>query len=67
MASLSPRKLLILEPLSGDGSIAGEAKAMNNLDYPASVFSDNGVAENFNVITRLDNQKMQEQLLKWLQ
>jgi hypothetical protein len=67
MASLSPRKLLILEPLSGDGSIAGEAKAMNSLDYPVSVFSDNGVSENFNVITRLDNQKMLEQLLKWLQ
>ncbi len=66
MASLSPRKLIILEPLSGDGSIAGEAKVMNSLGYPMSVFSENGVFENFNVITRADDQKMLEQLLKWL-
>lgn len=64
MAGLCPRKLLILEPLSGDGLMAGEAKASNSMLFPSKVYSDKGVAGNFNLVSGLDEQTTLEDLLK---
>jgi cephalosporin-C deacetylase-like acetyl esterase len=66
MAVLCPRKMLIIDPLSADGSIADEAKAKNSILFPLSVYSQKGVPGNFELISRMDDQKVLGHLLSWL-
>lgn len=66
IARLYPRKILIIEPLSGDGLIADEAKAKNNFLFPFSVYSEQGMEGNFELITSMDNAKVLRHLLLWL-
>jgi len=64
MAGLCPRKVLILEPLSGDGLIADEAKANNSMLFPSMVYSEKGVSGNFNLVSGQDDQTALEAFLK---
>ncbi len=64
MAGLCPRKVLILEPLSGDGMIADEAKAKNCMFFPSMVYSEKGVPGNLNLVSGLENQTVHEVFLK---
>ena len=64
MAGLCPRRVLILEPLSGDGLIADEAKAKNSMLFPSMVYSEKGVPGNFNLVNALDDQTVCEAILK---
>jgi hypothetical protein len=64
MAGLCPRRVLILEPLSGDGLIADEAKAKNSMLFPSMVYSEKGVPGNFNLVSSLDDQTVREAFLK---
>ena len=67
IARLCPRKVLIIEPLSGDGLIAEEIKANNNFLFPFNVYSAKGVPENFELITSLDHQPLSGYVLKWIE
>ncbi len=64
MAGLCPRRVLVLEPLSGDGLIADEAKAKNSMLFPSTVYSEKGVPGNFNLVSGLDDQTVVEAFLK---
>ncbi|TFH26616.1 MAG: xylan esterase [Bacteroidia bacterium] len=54
IAGLCPRKVLIIEPLSGDGMIAVEAKVKRSMRFPLSIYSEKGVPGNFNLVTDVD-------------
>jgi hypothetical protein len=56
--------VIILEPLSGDGLIADEAKAKNSMLFPSMVYSEKGVPGNFNLVNALDDQTVCEAILK---
>ena len=64
MAGLCPRRVLVLEPLSGDGLIADEAKAKNSMLFPSMVYSEKGVPGNFILVSGLDDQTVHEAFLK---
>jgi len=64
MAGLCPRKLLILEPLSGDGLVTDEAKAKKITLFPSMVYSEKKVPGNFNLVNSLENQTVSEVILK---
>lgn len=55
IAGLCPRKVLVIEPRSGDGLIAAEAKVMNTMRFPLNVYSEKGVPENINLISGPDD------------
>jgi hypothetical protein len=67
MASLCPREILIIDPVSGDGSIASEAKAQKILTFPSDVYIDKNVPQHFKVINSRDQQSILRYLLSWLQ
>ena len=64
MAGLCPRRVLILEPLSGDGLIADEAKAKKSMLFPSRVYSEKGVPGNFNLVSGLDDQTARRGILE---
>ncbi len=64
VAGLCPRRVIILEPLSGDGLIADEAKAKNSMLFPSMVYSEKGVPGNFNLVSGLDDQTVRKAFLK---
>jgi hypothetical protein len=64
MAGLCPRNVLLVEPMSGDGLVADEAKAKHSLLFPSMVYSDKGVPGHFNLVSGLDDQTFPEALLK---
>ncbi|MFO7670089.1 MAG: alpha/beta hydrolase family protein, partial [Bacteroidales bacterium] len=51
IAGLCPRKVLVIEPLSGDGLIADEAKVKSSMRFPLSVYSERGVPGNFKLVS----------------
>ena len=66
IARISPRKVLIIGPLSGDGLIADEPQAVNSMLFPLNVYAEKGVPGNFELVTRMDDQKVLKHLLIWL-
>ena len=64
IAGLCPRKVLLIDPLSGDGSIADESKAKNVMLFPSKVYSENGVPGNFTLVNGMDDQAALEAVLK---
>jgi len=66
MAALSPRKLLILNPVSENGDPAGEDKKACHLTYPGVVFNKKGVEDNFKYAVVDDGLPVYEQIIEWL-
>ncbi len=66
MAALCPRKVLIINPLSGSGAPAGNNKKQCDLTYPKIVFTQKGVEENFKHVVAEEGQPVYEQIIKWL-
>jgi len=66
MAALCPRKLLIINPLSGNGDPAGDNEKMCYLSYPKIVFTQKGVEDNFRHVSLGEGQPVYEQIIKWL-
>ncbi len=64
MAGLCPRRVLIMEPTTGDGLIADEAKAKNSMLFPLKIYSKKGVPGKFNLMSRPDVQTVSEAFLK---
>jgi len=55
IARLCPRKVLVIEPRSGDGMIADEAKVKSSMHFPLKVYSQKGVPGNFNLLRESDD------------
>jgi hypothetical protein len=66
VASLCPRKTLILNPLSGNGTKADEVKSRLNMRFPLEVYSGRNVSENFQLESNIDDPLILEQVLAWL-
>ena len=64
IAGLCPRRVHILEPLSGDGLIANEAKAKNSMRFPLYVYSEESVSGNIRLVSSVDDQVSRETFLK---
>jgi cephalosporin-C deacetylase-like acetyl esterase len=66
LAALSPRKVVIINPLSANGDPAGDKAKTCFLSYPRIVFTQNGVEEHFKHISLGEDQPVYEQITKWL-
>ncbi len=63
MAGIYPRKLLIVNPLSGNGTLADRKKADDLLSFPNKVYEQNA---NFSYTCENDQIQVIEHILKWL-
>jgi cephalosporin-C deacetylase-like acetyl esterase len=66
MAALCPRKVLIINPLSGNGDPAGDNELMSYLSYPNIVFTQKGVEDHFQHVSLGEGQPVYEPFIKWL-
>ena len=66
IAGLCPRKVMIIDPRSGDGMKADEEKTRNNYLFPLKVYSEKGETNNFEIVNKSDNQPILNQILTWL-
>jgi cephalosporin-C deacetylase-like acetyl esterase len=66
MAAICPRKILIVNPLKSDGSPAKESEKSHYLTYPKTVFTQNGVADNFLHSVFREDQLVNKQIVEWL-
>jgi hypothetical protein len=66
MAALSPRELLIINPLSGNGEPAGEDQKSCELSYPRIVYTQKGKGDHFRYVVLEEDQPVDEQIIKWL-
>ena len=66
MAAISPRKILVLNPLSPNGQKAGETKAKYSIDFPLKVYAEKDASQNLVLITGIDNQLGLEHFRSWL-
>ena len=66
MAALSPRELLIINPLSGNGEPAGEDQKSCDLSYPRIVYTQKGKGDQFRYVVLEEDQPVDEQIIKWL-
>jgi hypothetical protein len=67
IAGLSPRKVLLIDPLSADGSLFEEFKIKQILDFPSRVYAEDGVIENLKVIKSEDKTGIVNHILSWLE
>ncbi|MDB4583630.1 acetylxylan esterase [Draconibacterium sp.] len=66
MSSLCPRKMIIINPLSGNGLKTENAQAKNSILFPTKVYLAKGVPGNFDLISQGEEQTILESLLSWL-
>jgi len=66
MAAISPRKVLIINPLSGNGDPAGEDQKSCDLSYPRIVYNQKGHEDHFKHIVVDEGQPVYEQIIKYL-
>lgn len=66
MAAICPRKLLIINPLSGNGTMADEKRAGENLAFPENVYAQKDRSEDFSFVCRQEEQLLFEDIIKWL-
>lgn len=66
MAALSPRKLMIVNPLSAQGDPAGDREKSCSLSYPAIVYTQEGVKGHFKHVAPGEGQAINGQIIAWL-
>jgi hypothetical protein len=66
LASLSPRKILIINPLASDGTPALESKRKCYKTYPTIVYTQKGVKNNFKHSVIKGAQLVNKQVIDWL-
>jgi dienelactone hydrolase len=66
IASLCPREVLIINPLSGNGEKADETKSKKSMLFPLRVYSAKNASENFGLYSHIDEHLVLEQVLTWL-
>ena len=66
MATLCPRKVLVIDPLSANGNLADKATAKNNMLFPINMYSEKDVTPNLKLITEIGDQLGLEHFRSWL-
>lgn len=67
LAALCPRKVLIINPLSGNGAPAGNEGTGCYLTYPNIVFTRKGVKEYFTYAVVKEGDQVLDPILSWLE
>lgn len=68
IAALSPKKVLILNPLMPSGEVIHDPAGLDRvLDYPQRVFAADGVSANLKSSIGMDNKEVMSQVYFWLQ
>ncbi len=67
LAALNPRKVLIVNPLSGNGNPSGDEEKFCTLTYPKIVYTQKGVKEYFRYAVVGEGEPVYEQILEWLE
>lgn len=67
IAKLCPRKVLIIDPVKGNGFPADEGETSTLLAYPVAVFSTQGVQENFRLSEGQGNRSIYERIIDWME
>ena len=65
MAGIYPRKLLIVNPLSGDGTMAAIQKVEQILTVPIDVYALDAVGGKIKTSCKNEKQQADEQILRW--
>jgi hypothetical protein len=63
---LYPRKLLLIDPLSADGTVSDKEKANSTWVLLSDMYLRKGVPGNFGIISDKDEQSVRDRLLLWL-
>lgn len=66
IATLCPRKALIINPLSGNGLKADETKSRQSMRFPLKVYSEKNAFNNFGLKSNIDDQLVLAHVLAWL-
>ncbi len=66
IAGLFPRNVLMVNPLSANGTKAEEAKAKRIMSFPLKVCSDKNVNDNFILQTKINAERVSIFVLSWL-
>ncbi len=66
MAALSPRQLMIINPLLVDGSMADENGVAESLAFPVSIYSEKGIGGNFRFTCTKKESQVHKEILEWL-
>jgi len=67
IAGLHSRKVIIINPLSADGTKLENDKLDHMMEFPVKVFTENGVTDNLQLESSVTNQEMIKQFLfTWL-
>jgi cephalosporin-C deacetylase-like acetyl esterase len=64
-AAVCPRKLMIINPLTSDGSPAGKDKKLCYLTYPDIVYTQKGIKENYKYLV-VDDNLINNTIIRWL-
>jgi hypothetical protein len=66
MATICPRKILIINPRTSEGLPANEVEQVSNLNYPKTVYNQNSVEDNFKHAVLGEDRLVHEQIIEWL-
>lgn len=66
MAGIYPCKLLIVNPVLGDGTMADSQRVEKILTFPNNVYAQKAVSGNFTISCRNDQQQLTELIVRWL-
>ncbi|MDA0196365.1 MAG: acetylxylan esterase [Bacteroidetes bacterium] len=67
IAGLCPRKVFIIDPVTGHGLSASEREVSDFLTFPIEVYSKQGVKENFKHSMENKNQSTNEKIISWIE
>ena len=66
MGVLCPRKVFVLNPLSGNGAKADGTKATQTMRFPSTVYANNSVPSHFILKTKVNDVQVAGQVISWL-
>lgn len=67
IASISPKKILIINSLEANGLYANEQKIREIMSFPIDIYNNKNTTNNFTIESNIHNQAVAERVLSWLE
>ncbi|MCK0135356.1 acetylxylan esterase [Arenibacter sp. S6351L] len=67
IASISPKKILIINSLEANGLNANEQKIREIMSFPIDIYNNKNTTNNFTIESNIHNQAIAERVLSWLE
>jgi len=67
LAKVASRKVLIIAPLSADGTKASEKKAKGIMEFPSAIYKKLGLPGNFEINCNANSETTSNDVIKWLE